>query len=99
MWKRQIRAEQAATEAKIATDRAAALQRQATTLTRPSSPGDGADSENISESDNEPMLQVPHNTPEKMRKSPSSFASRADGFHLAAALSQGSSDNKPSGHP
>lgn len=102
MWKRQIRAEQAATEAKIATDRAVALQKKAIAITRPSSSGDGLDSGNVSESDGDSMLLVPNNTPEKVRKSPSpSLASRADGLRIAAALArtQSSDDGKPLGHP
>lgn len=101
MWKRQIRAEQAASEAKIATDRAVALQKKATTITRPSSSGDGIDSENVSESDGEPMLMVPNNTPEKFRKSSTPSQGTADGLRVAAALArtQSSDEGKPFGHP
>lgn len=100
MWKRQIRAEQAATEAKRATDRAAALQKKAITITRPSSAGDGVDSGNVSESDGETGLLAPHNTPEKTRKSPSpSLAGRADSsLRIAAALDRMNDDGKPPGN-
>lgn len=101
MWKRQIRAEQAATEAKRATDRAVALQKKAITITRPSSAGDGVDSGNASESDGDAALLAPNNTPENTKKSPSlSVADRADCLRITTAIDRRSyDDGKPPGHP
>lgn len=88
MWKKQIRAEQAAEEARVLTDRAAALREDA--LARPGS-RDGPDSEETSENEadgNHTSQTQPAN----------SFAGRAlglaaDGFRGAAQLVRGPTDD------
>ncbi|KAI9733214.1 MAG: hypothetical protein M1818_007332 [Claussenomyces sp. TS43310] len=62
MWKKQIRAEQAAEEARVLNDRAAALREASVTITRPNSREGFVISEEVSESDGEqnPKAVIPY---------------------------------------
>lgn len=91
MWKKQIRFERAAEEAKLMSDRADALRKEA--MIRPGS-RDGAGSEDASdnEADNSATLV------------PSTFDDRtlgraAESHHGSTALLRGYDDGKPPGHP
>lgn len=96
MWKKQIRAERAAEEARVLSDRAAALREEA--LARPGSQG-GEGSEEASESETEPT------TATAQQLSPTlagrALGRAAEGLRDAAYLLRGHNedDGKPAGHP
>jgi len=90
MWRKQIRAEKAAEEARVLSDRAAALREQA--MARPGS-RDGLGSEETSDSDNA------DNGSEAPRTSSGALGYAADALRRGADLVRGSlDDRKPPGN-
>ncbi len=93
MWKKQIRAEQAAEEARVLNDRAAALREEA--LQRPGS-SEGPDSEDVSENETDAT---------RNQQMTAGLAGRAIGFAAdsirgaAHLVRRTTDDGRPIGHP
>lgn len=83
MWRKQIRAEQAAEVARVAQDRAAALREEA--LVRPGSSGEDLVSEDVSENEADAGAKILALT---------GLGSAGDDLRIAP-----SREGKPSGHP
>lgn len=90
MWRKQIRAEKAAEEARVLSDRAAALRERAM-------------SEETSDNDADTDKSVGENTddaPDVTRAPSGALGIAADALRRGAQLIRGSSDDgKPPGHP
>ena len=93
MWRKQIRAEKAAEEARVLSDRAAALRERA--MSEETSDNDGdTDKSDKSVSENT------ENASDATRAASGALGIAADAFRRGADLIRGSTDDgKPSGHP
>lgn len=98
MWKKQIRAEQAAEEARVLNDRAAALREASVTITRSNSRDGFHPSGEVTDSDGEHGIITMTGTSTKIVSSQNGLLGRAaDGLRGAAHLVRGDSDDGRNG--